>query len=78
MDFTRRLSPVIITTPAEKATFFNLNISSFPKQIPAQLPSGRILKRKVLEFSEDDDFMKKRLRINTTCFYGSTEPRSRK
>ena len=59
MDSTR-LSPVIITTPAEEATFFDLNISSFPKQIPAQLPSGRTLKRKVTEVSEDDETMTKR------------------
>ena len=56
MDFTM-LGKVIITRPAEEATFFDLNIFSFPKQILAQLPSG---KRNVLEVGENNKFILKR------------------
>ena len=77
MDSTR-LSPVIITTPAEEATFFDLNISSFPKQIPAQLPSGRTLKRKVTEVSEDDETMMKRSKWSChLCGEGGGDRRAR-
>ena len=52
MDSTR-LHYVTITTPTEAATFSDLNTSSFPSQIPAQLPLRKASRNRTM--SEEDD-----------------------
>lgn len=54
MDSTR-LTCITITNPTEEATFSDLNISSFPKQVPAQLPLRKVSRKRTMSEDDDDD-----------------------
>ena len=81
MDSTR-LHYVTITTPTEAATFSDLNISSFPSQIPAQLPLRKASRKRTMSEEDDSTFMtgKSRKKHRWSCHLcgeGGTDKRAK-